>query len=570
MAGFDWLDMSWVYKVLLKKGAHGDVVKRISRLYDNSYTIVVVNKVKGKILPNLRNSLRQGDVPSMFWFAVGIDPLLRYLHKRLSGIPIHSLPVYGPVEESSKGQQLNSLEQRYRLIAYADDVKPSITSMAEFILVDNGCMMLEKASGVKLHRNPAVGKVKFLALGKWQGVLQQEHIPFNYIKLSDHLDFLGVELRSTYTQTRKANGDQLQTRIRNTIGPWKAGRFMPLTMRPYSANTYALSKVWFKCYCINLRVQDIDFINSQVKSWIYQDCLEKPSELVLYRNSTHGGLGLINVKIRALALLIRSFLETAINPLYQRSIYHEALFKYYVLGECLSNPPLLPPYYDISFFNIIKYYLQNCNLNVEKMTVKQWYIKLLKDQVLMTAATADNLPTFKLCRIEALHPDIDWTMSWKYARMPGLSSESTSFLFRLMHHLLPVRTRIARMGVEIQGVRQICPLCQEHIEDLVHAFFTCSYSCTVGLAILGYVQKVVEGISPQSALCLQLGGDLHEDAQLAVISILAIGLKFIWDARCERKVVSLHKTRAEIEANIEILRRTRFTNAGELMLAMIS
>ena len=156
--------------------------------------------------------------------------------------------------------------------------------------------------------------------------------------------------------------------------------------------------------------------------------------------------------------------------------------------------------------------------------------------------------------------------------MGGLSSESTAFLFCLLHQLLPVRARTARMGVDLQGARKICPLCQEQNEDLYHAFFTCSYNGTVGSAILRYVQKVVEGISPESALCLHIGSDHDEHAQLAVISTLAIGLKFIWDTRCERKVVSLHKTRAEIEANtnIEILRRTRFAKAGELMLTMIN
>ena len=138
---------------------------------------------------------------------------------------------------------------------------------------------------VKLHRDPSVGKVKFLPLGRWRGTLCQEDLPHQYVQLSDHLDFVGVELRATYQQTRKVNGDQLQSRVKNTVGPWKAGRFMPLTLRPFSANNYALSKVWFKCSSINLRNQDIDAINSLVKSWLYQDCLEKPRELVLYRDS---------------------------------------------------------------------------------------------------------------------------------------------------------------------------------------------------------------------------------------------------------------------------------------------
>ena len=101
--------------------------------------------------------------------------------------------------------------------------------------------------------------------------------------LSDHLDMVGVELKATITQTRKVNGDILQERIKNTIGPWQAGRFMPLTQRPWSINSYALSKVWYKCNSIDLRIMDINSITSKVKSWLYADQLEKPEEIVLYR-----------------------------------------------------------------------------------------------------------------------------------------------------------------------------------------------------------------------------------------------------------------------------------------------
>ena len=100
----------------------------------------------------------------------------------------------------------------------------------------------------------------------------------------------------------------------NTVGPWEAGRCMPISIRSYSANTYALSKVWFKCSSINLRMQDINMINGQVKFWLYQDCPEKPSALILYRQSDQGGPGLLSVKVMALALLIRTFLEFLFTP----------------------------------------------------------------------------------------------------------------------------------------------------------------------------------------------------------------------------------------------------------------
>ena len=43
MTGFDWLDMSWVYMVLAKKGVSQEVIDRIERLYSDSISIVVVN-----------------------------------------------------------------------------------------------------------------------------------------------------------------------------------------------------------------------------------------------------------------------------------------------------------------------------------------------------------------------------------------------------------------------------------------------------------------------------------------------------------------------------------------------
>ena len=154
--------------------------------------------------------------------------------------------------------------------------------------------------------------------------------------------------------TRKVNGEQLQQKVKNTVGPWKAGRFMPITLRSYSANTYALSKVWFKCSTVNLRAQDITAINSQVKSWLYQDCLEKPSELALFRNSADGGLGLFCVKTRSLALLIRTFLETSVDPRFRHSLYHQVLFRYHVQQDTYIPNPGYPPYYDKFFFETIK------------------------------------------------------------------------------------------------------------------------------------------------------------------------------------------------------------------------
>ena len=414
-AAFDFLVMSWVFMVLEKKGVSTKVINRLKNLYHDNFSIIVVNNISGKIVKNSRLSLRQGDKPSMFFFAFGIDPLLTYLERRLTGILVTSLPVLGPLPEHSPLNALPALEERYKLVSYADDLKPAITAMHEFILVNNASALFEAASGCVLHRDPTSNKCKFLPLGKWRKTLQQEDLPANcqYLVLSDHLDMVGVQLRATWTQTRKANGDIIQERVSNTINPWRAGKFMPLSMRPSSLNSFALSKVWFRCGSVDLRVADINAINSSVKSWLYADMLEKPSEMVMCRPTSHGGLGVHSVKHRAQAVLIRTFMETAAHPQFRHSLLHSHMFQYHVLNNTsLPNPGFLP-YYPEPFFRTIRKVHEQTPLDVKTLTISQWARILTENGLTMEQVPNQETRQYISCSCELLSPDNDWQSSWK-------------------------------------------------------------------------------------------------------------------------------------------------------------
>ena len=197
MSAFDFMIMLWVFQVLQTKGCDERVIERLTRIYRDNITVVVVNNIPGKAFTNHRMSMRQGNIPSVFWFCYGLDPLLTYLEKRLHGIPVYSTPVSGPSLQGSP--PLPPLQEVFKLISFVDDLKPAIVFMSEFKLVDEASLMFEKSSGCELHHDPASGKVKFLPLGRWKGSLQQEDIPVHYIKISDHLDMLGVKLRASFT-----------------------------------------------------------------------------------------------------------------------------------------------------------------------------------------------------------------------------------------------------------------------------------------------------------------------------------------------------------------------------------
>ena len=99
-----------------------------------------------------------------------------------------------------------------------------------FLVADQGAALFEKAAGTRLHRDPLSNKCKFLPLGKWRGKLNQEDIPTPYMRLTDTLDMVGVQLCSTWTNTRRKNGEMLQQK---SVSCQEAGDQASSCLYPY-------------------------------------------------------------------------------------------------------------------------------------------------------------------------------------------------------------------------------------------------------------------------------------------------------------------------------------------------
>ena len=169
-------------------------------------------------------------------------------------------------------------------------------------------------------------------------------------------------------------------------------------------------------------------------------------------------------------------------------------------------------------------------------------------------------------RVEQLVPDQDWAMTWTLAKTKGLNRDQSSFLFKLLHQLLPTQDRINRITNE----PGLCKVCQASPEDLNHALFSCPSSKTVADLILSYVHIIVPGITSQRLLRLDFGTLLEDTDQLAVLGLVSTGLTYIWQARAEKKVVTKHKMSAELlEAMISSLRRSRYVASADKMLELI-
>ena len=76
---------------------------------------MVLNNVHGANICNKRGSLRHGNLPSMTFFGIGIDPLLNFLDKRPAGIPIASLSFLGPACKEDTSPTLPPNMEYYRV-----------------------------------------------------------------------------------------------------------------------------------------------------------------------------------------------------------------------------------------------------------------------------------------------------------------------------------------------------------------------------------------------------------------------------------------------------------------------
>ena len=96
--------------------------------------------------------------------------------------------------------------------------------------------------------------------------------------------------------------------------------------------------------------------------------------MLLFRNITEGGLGLVNVSARAMANLTRNFLQSVHSSPYMLSVY-----KAFVLEETESRALVRKPsYFPESIYDLIKEPLSDIRGHIFSLSTKQWKDRITK------------------------------------------------------------------------------------------------------------------------------------------------------------------------------------------------
>ena len=376
---------------------------------------------------------------------------------------------------------------------------------------------------------------------------------------------VGVDLKASWQASRKVNNDATVDKVQKCISSWRAGKFMPLVCRPFSINTYCLSKVWFRSSSVDLRVRDITEISKKIKSYCYQDLYQKPCEVTLYRPVEKGGLGLYHVASRAKANLISTFIQTACGKIFQQSLFHSWLYRYHVLREENLPNPGTPPYYGGTFFQTIREVNETTGFDPVHLTVKQWYQFIVERDVLLRKVDDEDRMMTIPCKIEKRYPLTPWTDIYRLSRLKGLSSQSKSFLFKLVHEILPSNERINHLNPNSSS---LCRLNCGEVESYEHLFFQCVSNSVAAEALLRCLCVYDQSLTISRVLSLNIQTD--ECFELAILSLLSSGLELIWTRRLERKSTNLVLMRSDLEWQVLLKRKSRNRRIGEAANIMLN
>ena len=291
--------------------------------------------------------------------------------------------------------------------------------------------------------------------------------------------------------------------------------------------------------------------------------------MIIYRQVGFGRLGVFNVKMRAMAMLIHTFLSQAISPCFSNNQYHKALYYWHVLDDRTIPDPGQPPYYSSEFFKIIRFVKENTPLNVAWVTVKQWYQLLLERGITHTSEDPDTPPLLIKSKLEERHPLINFSDSYQMARTFGLTPEQKTFIFKMMQSLLPTRDRLSKIG-KVQT--STCTFCHA-VPDTTSHLLSCTQSSEVSGPLLHCLASYFPRITPEEIVLLNFPSS--ESLDLPFAWIISTSLSYIWKERVLGRQAKLDVCKAEMMGKLNLLKSTKWKhfslhNSAVLLEEMIN
>ena len=191
------------------------------------------------------------------------------------------------------------------------------------------------------------------------------------------------------------------------------------------------------------------------------------------------------------------------------------------------------------------------------MSIGTWYRALLERFV--THEVYNNGFSFAIRpKTENQNRNINWESIWPLCTLPGLDSTDSSFLFCLLHNLLPTQERLHRVLSHTVATADYTLCTQNVVCDKLHALIFCPYNNGTGYWIIRSLRTLLPLLQPAQLISLNFGLNSSDENALPATWLAAKALNMVWLSRVNKKVTTIAATRAALEAGVMLLRKSRY------------
>jgi hypothetical protein len=149
----------------------------------------------------------------------------------------------------------------------------------------------------------------------------------------------------------------------------------------------------------------------------------------------------------------------------------------------------------------------------------------VQERVRIRSITDSSDPQTGLCTLiptkeEDQNKNTDWENIWQNARCKGLTPAQSSFLFKLVHNLLPNNSKLLKFGLR---ENDICTFCTQS-DNKSHLWF-CTQTTGLGMVVRAILQEhsVQNQQVPWDSLCrLEVDQPQHHTLQ-AMVMVAEVG-----------------------------------------------
>ena len=207
----------------------------------------------------------------------------------------------------------------------------------------------EKATNSKLN----IKKTKIYSFGNWH---ERVVWPVNEIKIEmEYFKALGITYSVDYDKAVDIQWKNIYTKLDKRIQMIK-NRYFTLYQKSALVNSLISSKIWYTAHTYPLPVSYAKLINTVIFRFIWNSNANPIKRDVLYSPKLKGGIGLINIELKAKAILTATSMKILLNS-ENTSLIRYLLFQRVNSIVNIGNNPSISsrsctPYYEIVIENV--------------------------------------------------------------------------------------------------------------------------------------------------------------------------------------------------------------------------